>query len=147
MTREDAVEELLAAAREAAGRAYAPYSHFRVGAAVRDGAGRVFVGCNVENASYGLTMCAERTAIFAAVAAGAKRPLAALALTCADADPEQGILGCSPCGACRQVMAEHLAADAPILIDGDGVYRVPELLPHAFALNRIAPPSSAADPE
>src|SRR5262245_15579930 len=74
------VDDLVAQAREVAGRAYAPYSRFRVGAAVRDAAGAVFVGCNVENASYGLTICAERAAIFAAIAAGGLRPLQRLAL-------------------------------------------------------------------
>jgi cytidine deaminase len=126
--------DLLALARRVAARAYAPYSRFRVGAAVRDRAGHTFVGCNVESASYGLTMCAERAAIFAAVAAGATRPFAALALTCPDADPALGASGCSPCGACRQVMAEHLAPAATVEIDGDGRYTVAELLPFSFRL-------------
>src|SRR5437870_4521224 len=99
-------------ARQVARRAYAPYSRFRVGAAVRDADGSVFVGCNVESASYGLTLCAERSAIFTSIGSGGRRPLSALALTCLDAGPEPG--GCMPCGACRQVMAEHLAADARI---------------------------------
>jgi cytidine deaminase len=125
-------EPLLAAARGAAHRAYAPYSRFRVGAAVQDADGGLFSGCNVENASYGLTICAERNAIFAAIAAGARRPLAALALVCLDAKPGPG--NCMPCGACRQVMLEHLDADATVLIDGVGHFRVSDLLPHAFRL-------------
>ena len=122
------LDDLAAQARAVAQRAHAPYSHFRVGAAVRDAQGRDFVGCNVESASYGLTICAERNAIFAAISAGAARPLVALAVTCLDGP------GASPCGACRQIMAEHLAPDAPILVDGLGTFRPGDLLPHAFAL-------------
>jgi cytidine deaminase len=125
------VDDLVAHAREVAGRAYAPYSRFRVGAAVCDADGTLFVGCNVENASYGLTICAERAAIFAAVAAGARRPLRSLALTCLDA-PEAD--GCMPCGACRQVMAEHLAPDAAVIVDGVGEFSIAQLLPHQFTL-------------
>jgi cytidine deaminase len=125
------LEDVVAQARLVASRAYAPYSHFRVGAAVRDADGAIFVGCNVESASYGLTMCAERNAIFGAVAAGARRPFAALALTCLDAD-WQG--GCMPCGACRQIIVEHLAPEAPIVVDGGGQFRAKDLLPYAFTL-------------
>ena len=126
----DDLNPLMAQARDAAARAYAPYSRFRVGAALRDAHGSVYVGCNVESASYGLTICAERNAIFAAIAAGAARPFAALAVTCLDADRPF-----TPCGACRQVMAEHLETDAPVLIDGVGEYRVNDLLPLAFSLD------------
>ncbi len=126
----DDANPLMARAREVAARAYAPYSRFRVGAAVRDARGTVYVGCNVENASYGLTVCAERNAIFAAVAAGAEKPLGALAVACIDA-PEGG---CSPCGACRQVMFEHLEQTAPVDVDGLGTFSVAELLPHGFTL-------------
>ena len=110
-------------------RAYAPYSLFRVGAAVEDAAGTVYLGCNVESASYGLSICAERSAIFNAVASGAVRPFAAMAVSCIDAAGK-----CSPCGACRQVMFEHLAPDAPIFVDGVGQFTTRELLPSAFAL-------------
>src|SRR5690349_16264529 len=127
----DDANPLVAQARAVATRAYAPYSHFRVGAAVRDAQGTVHVGCNVENASYGLTVCAERNAIFAAVAAGAERPFQAIAVACIDA---RHAGGCSPCGACRQVMAEHLDPNAPVEIDGLGQFTVAELLPHAFSL-------------
>ncbi len=123
------MQELIVKAREVAERAYAPYSHFRVGAAVQDAGGSIFVGCNVENASYGLTVCAERNAIFAAVAAGAARPFSALAVTCPDGT-------CSPCGACRQVMAEHLRADAPVYVDREGEFTVAQLLPYGFTLER-----------
>jgi cytidine deaminase len=124
------LDSLIVHAREVARRAYAPYSRFRVGAAIEDGAGAIFVGCNVENASYGLTSCAERNAIFGAIAAGASRPFAALAVSCIDAAES----GCSPCGACRQVIAEHFSLDAPIRVDGVGDFTPADLLPHAFRL-------------
>jgi cytidine deaminase len=129
-------EDLVLQARVVAHHAHAPYSHFRVGAAVRDADGATYVGCNVESASYGLTMCAERNAIFAAVSGGARRPLAALALTCLDTTTEGG---CMPCGACRQVIVEHLAPDAPIFVDGGGRFTAADLLPFAFSL---APPDA-----
>jgi cytidine deaminase len=92
-------EPLLSAAWQVRENAYAPYSGFPVGAAVLDEDGRIFTGCNVENISFGLTLCAERVAVFAAVAAGARR-FKALAVV---SDSRQPI---SPCGACRQVLAE-----------------------------------------
>ena len=119
---------LMARARETALRAYAPYSHFRVGAALEDANGAIFLGCNVENASYSLTICAERAAIFCAVSGGAVRPFSALSISCLDGQ-------CSPCGACRQVIAEHFSADAAIVVDGVGQFTPGELLPHAFRLN------------
>jgi cytidine deaminase len=127
----DDLQALLAQARDAALRAYAPYSHFRVGAALADAHGTLYAGCNVENASYGLSICAERNAIFAAIAAGAVRPFSALAVSCVDAIA----VGCSPCGACRQVMYEHLAPGARIAIDGLGQFSPSDLLPHAFSLD------------
>jgi cytidine deaminase len=94
-------DTLLNQARAAMKCAYAPYSKFRVGAAVLLADGRVFTGCNVENASYGLTICAERNAIFAAVAASTGKPeIVAVAVVNHRGTP------CSPCGACRQVIAE-----------------------------------------
>src|SRR5882757_848279 len=92
-------DALLAAAREVRQSAYAPYSHFQVGAALRTTSGRVFCGCNVENLSFGLTICAERAAVFAAVAAG-ETQFEAIAVV---ADSVQPV---TPCGACRQVLAE-----------------------------------------
>ena len=90
-------EDLLKLAADAAKSAYAPYSQFQVGAAILSENGEVFTGCNVENASYGLSMCAERTAVFKAISHGARK-LTAIAV----ASPG----GASPCGACRQVLNE-----------------------------------------
>jgi cytidine deaminase len=126
-------EALIARARECLDRAYAPYSRFQVAAAALDDRGRVFTGVNVENISYGLSMCAERVAIFSAVAAGARR-ITALAVTSSGAD----LL--SPCGACRQVLAEFAAADVPIYCDAAGKphrWTVSELLPDGFAASRL----------
>lgn len=122
-------EVLLNAAKAALVRAYAPYSKFRVGAAVLTEAGAIYSGCNVENASYGLTNCAERTAIFTAVAAeGSRMRIRAVAVW---SNPDQP---CSPCGACRQVIFE-LGPNAIVLFQGQkGVQevRASELLPFGF---------------
>jgi len=125
-------DALLAAARAVRQRAHAPYSNFRVGAAVLDETGRVHAGCNVENASYGLTVCAERNAVAAAVAAGARRVMA-VAVASGSRPPA------SPCGACRQVLAELAAPSAPVFIAGPRGAPTTEttvgaLLPLAFAL-------------
>ena len=107
-------EELCAQARRAAERAYAPYSHFRVGAALRSSDGTVFVGVNVENRSYGLTCCAERSAVFSAISAG-QRSFSALAIYSPDSqDP------LPPCGACRQVISELVPPDFPVICAGAG---------------------------
>jgi len=94
-------------------------------------AGAVYAGCNVENASYGLAMCAERVAIFSAVAAGA-RQIEAIALVCLDAAADAGIGGLMPCGACRQVMAEFAGPDLPVHVDGAGTLSLSDLLPNPF---------------
>lgn len=125
-------ERLLKAARGTMARAYAPYSKFLVGAAILTELGEIFTGCNVENASYGLTMCAERTAIFSAVAhAGAENVrLRAVAVT----TPED--VACSPCGACRQVIWEF-GSDAVVLFraqEGWKETRIRDLLPEGFLL-------------
>lgn len=122
------LDTLIDAARAAAEHAYAPYSHFRVGAAARTADGRVFTGCNVENASYGATICAERNAIFQMVAAGARR-LDTLVIYTATNTPA------APCGICRQVMAEF-GPQARVVSVCDSDTRldrtVAELLPDAF---------------
>ncbi|MCA9932722.1 MAG: cytidine deaminase [Ardenticatenaceae bacterium] len=104
-------DELISAACAARQFAYAPYSKYPVGAAVLGEDGRIYMGCNVENASYGLSNCAERTAVFNMVSAGVQRLLAVVVST-ANAG--------SPCGACRQVLTEF-AGDVPVwLVDGEG---------------------------
>jgi cytidine deaminase len=120
----------LAAAREAANRAYAPYSDFPVGAAALTEDGTVVTGCNVENASYGLTVCAERVAAFTA-AAGGHRTLRAVAVVA------PRLVGVTPCGACRQVLNEFKppAGDLVVILEGEvGPRQVPlaDLLPRAF---------------
>ena len=106
MLTPEAIQSLLAAAADVRRRAYAPFSHYPVGAALLTADGQIVVGCNVENASYGLTICAERAAVFSAVAQG-QSEFVALALVTAD--------GGAPCGACRQVLAEF-CGDLPIVI-------------------------------
>lgn len=123
---ETVVAELVAAAAAVRGRAYAPYSHFAVGAALLADDGTIHVGCNVENASYGLTICAERNAVAHGVAAG-QRNFTALAVVTDNA--------VTPCGACRQVLAEFNPHLLVIVADGHGNqrrYRLSELLPAAF---------------
>lgn len=122
------VEKLISAAAAARERAYAPYSNFRVGAAVLTKEGRYYTGCNVENASYGLTCCAERVALFKAVSDG-ERDFEAIAVTAGTDDY------CAPCGACRQVLAEFGAEIKVFMANAKGDYRmltVGELLPAAF---------------
>ncbi len=123
--------ELVLTAVAARQRAYAPYSQFLVGAAVRAADGRVFSGANVENASYGLSICAERSAVVSAINTGV-RELAAIAV-CTELSPPA-----APCGMCRQTLAEF-AADCPVVLCGPHglagevrVLRLRELLPHAF---------------
>jgi cytidine deaminase len=130
----DDVRALVDAALIVRGRAYAKYSDFLVGAALLAADGRIYGGCNVENVSYGLTICAERTAVFSAVAAGQRKfELLAIASTG----------GVTPCGACRQVLAEF-APELPILlVDVDRLGEIVEvnlrdLLPGAFMRERAA---------
>ncbi|HEX6506694.1 MAG TPA: cytidine deaminase [Chloroflexota bacterium] len=124
-------DELLQAARDAARYAVAPYSNFPVGAAVETDDGRVVSGCNVESASYGLTICAERVAIFSALASGA-RPRA-IAVTCPEGDPAD-LTSLTPCGACRQVMLDQMGPDALVYVDRVGQFTVADLLPKGFRL-------------
>ena len=122
-------QKLLAAARRAAQHAYAPYSRFRVGAAVLDERGRIHPGCNVENASSGLTVCAERNAVARAVCAGAKSVRAVLVYAETDALTP-------PCGACRQVLAEFGPGCTVVLANGKQTreMRLTDLLPLRFSL-------------
>ena len=121
-------EQLLREAREVAARAYSPYSKVKVGAALRASDGRIFVGCNVENASYGLTICAERSACLRAVAEGVQRFVALAIWT-----NLPRVL--PPCGACRQFLAEF-GLELPIVIGGEDGARLEttlsELLPRAM---------------
>jgi len=125
--------ELLAAAREALASAYAPYSNFSVGAAALVSDGSIYRGCNIENASFGLTVCAERSAIFNAISDGRLDIVAIAVVTSA---PKL----CKPCGACRQVIAEFSQADNPIFVltaspSGETeIQNIFDLLPDTFTL-------------
>jgi len=123
------IDELFAAAREVQTKAHAPYSNFRVGAAVRTASGRIFAGCNVENAAYPQGWCAETSALAAMVGAGEKKIVAVLTVCDGEA-----IGTC--CGGCRQKLREFAAGDTPIYAAGpDGVratFTLDELLPHSF---------------
>jgi len=134
----DNKEKLLAAAREARDKAYAPYSNFRVGASVLASDGRIFSGCNVENASFGLTICAERNAIFSMVAAGAKEIREILVI-----GETETIL--PPCGACRQVIAEFAQPQTVVhMCNRTGASRdvtVSKLIPFIFRLKKRRPPA------
>jgi cytidine deaminase len=125
----DDLDRLLAAARAAQLRAHAPYSRFPVGAAVLDESGRVHAGCNVENAAYPMGTCAETNAIGAMVAAGGRRITAVVVVG-------EGKAPVTPCGGCRQRLAEFTAPGAPVVVaDRDRVrarYTLAELLPHGF---------------
>ena len=125
-------DPLLAEARLAAARAYVPYSRFRVGAALAGPFG-VIRGCNVENASYGMAICAERTAIVSAVAAGHRR-FDRIAISLPDSPPGSPATAFMPCGACRQVLAEFVGPEFPVLIDGVGEFRFDEIFPYPFVL-------------
>lgn len=122
--------ELIAKAKEALRNSYSPYSHFAVGAALLSADGQVFTGCNIENASFGATNCAERTAIFKAVSEGIK-DFTAIAVVCSGSQPAY------PCGICRQVMSEFFNPDTRIIVeDGDRLrtYTMMEILPESFSL-------------
>lgn len=130
------LDDLVQRAKVVRERAHAPYSRYKVGAAIATKSGRIFEGCNVENASLGATICAERGAIMQMIAAGEREPIACAVVT-GDAE------GASPCGICRQVLAEF-ANDMPIVLVGLGardgevgrVVQLADLLPLAFELRR-----------
>jgi cytidine deaminase len=119
---DEAYSDLVAAAEEAMKNSYSPYSKIRVGAAIMTKDGHVFTGCNIENASYGLTMCAERVALFKAVSEGF-REFKALAIVSDAVTP-------TPCGACRQVLSEF-SPDMDVIYGGRS-HKLKELLPDAF---------------
>lgn len=125
-------KELMERAIEAREQAYAPYSRFRVGAALLSADGRVFCGCNVENVAYTPTCCAERVAFFKAVSEGV-RDFSAIAVA---GGKEDGLTLCTPCGVCRQVMAELSSPTLRVILgDGVGVFATTlgDLLPLAFS--------------
>ena len=123
------IQKLYAAAKEAAGNAFAPFSHFHVGAALLAVDGQMFTGCNVENSSYGVTICAERTALVKAVSEGVRK-FAAIAVVSQDGEAW-------PCGVCRQMLYEF--SPEMLVITGTEdhpeVVTLEELLPHGFRLN------------
>ena len=128
MTSQEQMDALFEQARRAADFAYAPYSNFRVGAALLAGDGTVFTGCNVENRSFGLTICAERNAVLQGVAKG-QQVFTALAISTPDSRVPVG-----PCGACRQVLSEFMEPDARVRFGGSSGEHVDtsmgELLPY-----------------
>ncbi len=127
-------EDLVALAVEARNKAYVPYSHFPVGAALLAESGQVYTGCNVENASYGLSICAERVAVFKAVAAGERQFEAIAVVTETMA---------TPCGSCRQVLAEFGDDELQVIVaDPEGqmeIYTLGELLPASFTAQHLPP--------
>jgi len=132
---QELVDSLLPLAREASARAYSPYSGVNVGAVAMGADDAIYLGCNVENASYGLTQCAERNALATAIAAGERKGKIRALLVYAT-----GFVSLTPCGACRQVMSELLAGDAVIISCSDSqspkVWTPDTLLPDPFSLDR-----------
>jgi cytidine deaminase len=124
-------EEMIKLAEKASENAYVPYSKFPVGACVLTENGKIYTGCNFENASFGMTICAERNAIGTAIADGEKK-IKAVAIFSPKMD------NCTPCGACRQVMSEFKPDEGVVVItksaDGINVYSIDELLPQSFVL-------------
>ena len=133
MLEDDVIQEMKETAREASKKAYCPYSKFSVGAAVITKEGRIFVGCNVENASFGLTICAERNAIFGAIAQGQKDIVAVVIFTPTEKPA-------APCGACRQVISEfNPRAEVYSFFNSEEFlhYNMQELLPNSFTSDFI----------
>ncbi len=126
-------KQLARRAQAARKHSFSPYSHFRVGAALLSGSGKIYTGCNIENSSFGLTICAERTALFKAVSEG-ERHFTAIAVA---TDEDRFI---SPCGACRQVIMDLAGNIDCILTDSKGeikVLKMNDLLPHPFTANDL----------
>ena len=131
---DDIKNKLINAARAVRENAYAPYSGFKVGAAILAEGGNIYAGCNVENASYGLTVCAERNAAAALIAGGDRRPLSIAIVA------KEGVT-CPPCGACRQVLMEFNPDLEIILESGDKGYeffKLSEILPLSFSTKDIS---------
>jgi len=122
--------DLLKSAIHSKQHSYSPYSEFSVGAAVITEDGSVFQGTNIENSSYGLSICAERVAIFSAIAAGHK-VISSLAVSCPESQDKNSLM---PCGACLQVMSEFGAGDMSITIDNLGEFELKQLLPTPFKI-------------
>lgn len=131
---ENEVEKLITASLEARSKAYSPYSHYRVGAALLTSDDAIYQGCNIENASYGATNCAERTAFFKAVSEGV-REFKAIAIT-GGLEGKQPVDYAYPCGICRQVMQEFCKPDFQVIVAKDindfKIYGLSELLPYGF---------------
>lgn len=121
---------LIKEAISAQNRAYSPYSKFKVGAAIITKQGKIFTGCNVENLSYGLTICAERVAVFKAVSEG-YTDFEAIAISSSSGKPT------FPCGACRQVLAEFNNKMKVYLVNDDNTYNLSDLLPYSFTEDQM----------
>lgn len=132
--------QLIACALDARTRAYAPYSHFTVGAALEAASGAVYTGCNIENAAYPVGLCAERAALAAAVSAG-ERAFARIAI-CGGREGEPARELCAPCGMCRQALAEFCSGDFEILLPAEGRQTrrltLSELLPESFGPQNLS---------
>lgn len=126
-------DELFQVAVRASGKAYSDYSGFHVGAALLSADGRVFTGCNIENSSYSLTVCAERTAVFKAVSEGV-REFSAIAVAGSAGDDFSK--PCCPCGACLQVLGEFCSGDFPVIL-ADGVHKLSDLMPIGFTKENL----------
>lgn len=127
---DDQINELIRAATSVKENAYSPYSKFKVGAAIRTKEGKIFTGCNIENVSYGLSMCAERVALFKAVSEG-YRVFDSLAIS------SSGSIPALPCGACRQVLIEYSTHIHIYLDNQDSYHKLSDLMPNPFSQDQI----------
>ena len=125
--------DFFAMAVKSAEKAYAPYSHFKVGAVLLTEDGQIFTGCNIENSSYSMTICAERTAVFKAVSSGFRDFKAIAVAGSSDGDFSKP---CIPCGACLQVLSEFCDDDFMIVLS-DGVYKLSDFMPKKFSAENI----------
>ena len=130
-------ETLLKMAREAAKRAYVPYSRFHVGAALLFAGDEVIQSCNVENASYGITICAERSGVAIMVSHGKRKPLAIAVVGSHEDNDDYMAVPCPPCGACRQALMEFNPDMLVVMASKEGakIYELKKLLPHSFTLD------------